>query len=193
MHSKILVAFIALVVAAQACCCCTAMGGPQPPYTITPSDEHVQNLEERMESVDIAPDGSFNITVTEEELTSLLVHLMEQQQAEQSEQPPISDPQILIRNGRVELYATVHIVDGFSLPGLVAFTVDVTDRQATVTVEEVAVGPVPMPEAIEDALANLINEVLAESTQTETQGDAIITDVEVGDREVTLYCQMIDQ
>ena len=192
MHSKILVAPIALLVVAQACCCCTAMGGPQPPYTITPSDEHVRALEERMDSVDIAPDGSFHITVTEEEMTSLLVHLMEQEQTEGSQQSPIGDPQILIRNGRVELYATVQIVKGLALPALVAFTVDVTDRKATVTVEEVAVGPLPMPKPIEDALTDAINEVFAQSTQTETEGNAIITDVEVGDKEITFYGQMIE-
>jgi hypothetical protein len=192
MHSKILVAPIALIVVAQACCCCTAMGGPQPPYTITPSDEHVRALEERMESVDIAPDGSFHITVTEAEMTSLLVHLMEQEQMEGSQQSPIGDPQILIRNGRVELYATVQIVEGLALPGLVAFTVDVTDRRATVTVEEVAVGPLPMPKPVEDALTDAINEVFAQSTQTETEGNAIITDVEVGNQEITFYGQMIE-
>ena len=188
MHSKILVVSITLVVLAQACCCCTALGGPQPPYTITPSDQHVRNLEERMESVDIAPDGSFHITVTEEEMTSLLVQTMEEDQ-----QPsPISDPQIHLRNGRVEVYATVQIVESFSLPGLVAFSVDVTDRKATVTVEEVAVGPLPMPDPIKDALTDAINQVFAESTQTESQGNAIITDVEVGDREITFYGQMIE-
>jgi hypothetical protein len=192
MHSKILVASIALIVVAQACCCCTAMGGPQPPYIITPSDEHVRTLEERMESVEIAHDGSFQISVTEEEMTSLLVQLMEQEEMGESRQSPISDPQILIRNGRVELYATVQIVEGFALPGLVAFTVDVTDRKATVTVEEVAVGPLPMPEAVEDVLTDAINEVFAESTQTETEGNAIITDVKVGDREITFYGQMIE-
>jgi hypothetical protein len=192
MHSKILVAFIALIVAAQACCCCTAMGGPQPPYTITPSNEHVRTLEERMESVDIAPDGSFHISVTEEEMTSLLVHLMEQEEMGGTQQSPISDPQILIRNGRVELYATVQIVEGLALPGLVAFTVDVADRKATVTVEEVAVGPLPMPAPVEDALTDAINEVFAQSTQTETEGNAIITDVEVGDKQITFYGQMIE-
>lgn len=188
MHSRILVVFIALAVAAQTVCCCAALSGPQPPYTITPSDEHVRNLEERMDSVDIAADGSFNITVTEEEMTSLLVHLME----EDTQPSPISNPQIHMRNGRVELYATIHIVESFSLPGLVAFSVDVTDQRATVTVEEVAVGPIPMPDPVKDALTDAINQVFAESTQTESEGNAIITDVEVGDREITFYGQMVD-
>ena len=49
-----------------------------------------------------------------------------------------------------------------------------------------------MPEPVEDALTDAINEVFAQSTQSETQGNAIITDVEVGDKKITLYGQMIE-
>jgi hypothetical protein len=186
MQSKALIALIPLIVTAQACCCCAALGGPQPPYTITPSNEAVQRLEERMDSLDIAADGSFSLTVTEEEMTSLLVQMMEKQ--EQS--PPISQPQVYFRNGRVEVYATVPIVESLELPGMVAFTVAVVDQRASVTIEEIALGPLPVPDAVTEALTDMINETFAESTQTE--GNAIITGVEVGDKEITFFGKVLD-
>ena len=118
MRSQILVPLVALAVAAQACCCCTVLG-PQPPYTITPSDEAVRRFEERMDSTETAADGSFTITVTEEEMTSLIV----QELAKQEEPLPISDPQVHFRNGRAEFYASVHIAGPLVLPTMVALSI----------------------------------------------------------------------
>jgi hypothetical protein len=186
MQSKVLIVLTPLIVIAQACCCCAALGGPQPPYTITPSDEAVQRLEERMDSLDIAADSSFSLTVTEEEMTSLLVQMMEKQE----QTPPISQPQVHLRNGRVKVYATVHLVESFALPGMVAFTVSVADQRASVTIEEIALGPLPVPDAVIEALTDMINETFAESTQTE--GNTIITGVEVGDKEMTFFGKVLD-
>lgn len=72
MRSHVLITLIAVVVLAQSCCCCALIGGPQPPYAITPSDEAIQHLLERWRTVvDASTNDTFTITVTEEEMTRM--------------------------------------------------------------------------------------------------------------------------
>jgi hypothetical protein len=182
MHSKLLVVSIALIVAAQACCCCTILGGSQPPYTITPSGEAVTRLQERMESTETDADGKFSVTVTEEEMTSLIVQWLD----EMDDPPPISQPQVHFRNGRIEFYMIIHWSDVFETPGMIAFTVDAQDDEAVFTVEEITVGPIPLPEAFSEVMTDLLNEAFEEVFSGEEAG-AIVTDVQIGDKEMTVF------
>lgn len=186
MRARVLVPLITLVVAAQVCCCCTIFGGPQPPYTITPSDEAVQRFEERMNSAEIGADGSFTITITEEEMTSLIV----QEFAEQGEPLPISEPQMHFRNGRAELYATVQFTESLALPGMIALSITATDGKVKVTVEEISFGPLPIPESIVQSLADGLSETLAEGVQGDDV-DALITDVQIGEGEMSISGQIL--
>lgn len=187
MHTKIVAIGVVTIVILQACCCCTILGGPQPPYTITPSDEHVQRLEERMDKIDIGPDGAFSLTISEEEMTSLVVQFLEE---EQQEQVIVSQPQVHFRNDRIEVYAMVHIAESFTLPALLAFTADVVDGKVDVTIEEVTLGPIPAPESLTQSMTEQINQAFAEST-TSDDGDVVITDIEIGDKELTIHGQTV--
>lgn len=177
MRSHVLVPIIALAIAAQVCCC-TIVGGPQPPYTITPSDEAVQRLKERLATAE--SDGSFTITVTDEEMTSLLVQMLAQQ-----DELPISQPQVHFRNGRVEVYATVTVAAPLALPGMVAFSITATDSEISVTLEEIAFGPLPVPEPVLEALTEMLNETLSESILAEMD-EARITDIHIGEGQMTV-------
>lgn len=181
MRSHILVSLVALAVAAQACCCCTILGGPQPPYTITPSDEAVRRFEERMAEAEQNASGVVTITVTEEEMTSLLAQAI----ARQEESSPISEPQVHFRDGCVEVYGTVQMADSLALPGMVAFSVTVTDGALDVTVEEVAVGPLPVPESALQSLTEMINQTIAKNVRVGGV-EATITDVQIGAGEMTV-------
>jgi uncharacterized protein YpmS len=185
MRSQILVPLVALAVAAQACCCCTAFG-PQPPYDITPSDEAVRRFEERMESTETAADGSFTITVTDEEMTSLIAQAL----AQQEQSLPISEPQVHFRNGRAEFYAMVRIAGPLALPTMVALSITTSEGDIEVTVEEIALGPVPIPESILESLADAFNESLAEGIKGENV-DALITDVQVGEGQMSVTGQIV--
>ncbi|MFL7792533.1 MAG: hypothetical protein AB8I69_10365 [Anaerolineae bacterium] len=184
MHSKLLIISIVLIVAVQACCCCTILGGSQPPYTITPSDEAIARLEERMNLTEPDANGDFSITVTEEEMTSLMAQWIE----EMDDPPPISQPQVHFRNGRVEFYMIIHWSDAFETPGMVAFTVDAQDDEAVFTVEEITVGPIPLPESFSEVMTDVLNESFEEVFAGEDAG-AIITDVKIGDKEMTVFGQ----
>jgi uncharacterized protein YpmS len=185
MHSKVLILVVALSVAAQACCCATLLGGPQPPYTITHSEETIQHLQERMNAIETDANGNFSLTISEEEMTALAVQTLD----EMEEPPPISDLQVFFRNGRVELYMTIHLSDSFSLPGMIAFTITAQEGDFAVTVEEMMVGPLPLPESITEAMTEALNDTLRGSV-SDSEGNVLITDVQVGDREMTIYGQM---
>ena len=186
MRSQILVPLIALAVAAQACCCCT-ISGPQPPYTITPSDQTIHQFEERMDSVETDADGSFTVTITEEEITSLIVREL----AKQDEPPPIGEPQVHFRNGRAECYATVQIIDSLALPSMVALSITAANGEIEVTVEEVALGPLPIPGSALELLTDALNKALVEGVQGDDV-DTLITDIQIGDGEMRISGQLLD-
>ena len=182
MRSKLFVFLVALVVAAQSCCCLSLLGGPQPPYPITPSEETIRQFEERMRSTESNPDGSFTVTITDEEITSLVVLRM---LANREEPLPASDIQAYFRNGRVEVYATVQVAKSLTLPALVAFTIDAADGQATVILEDVTLGPFPAPQSVLDSLTDMLNQALEENIQVDGQR-VIVSDVQIGEGEMTI-------
>jgi hypothetical protein len=186
MSSKTLIAMlVVLAVTVQACCCCTFLGGPQPPYTITHSEETIQRLQERVDAIETDANGNFSLTISEEEMTALAVQVLD----EMEEPPPVSDLQVFFRNGRVELYITVHLSDSFSLPSMLAFTIDAQEGDFAVTIEEMMVGPLPMPGSITEAMTEAINDALRGSVSN-GEGNVLITDVQIGDKEMTIYGQM---
>lgn len=185
MHSKVLIIVIALTVIAQACCCCTLLGGPQPPYTITHSEETLDRLEERGDAIETDENGNFSFTISEEEMTALAAQTL----GEMEDGPPISDLQVFFRNGRVELYMTIHLSNSFNLPGMVAFTIDAQEGDFAVTIEEMMVGPLPLPESVTDAITDTLNDALSEGV-SDDEGNLLITDVQIGDREMIIFGQM---
>jgi uncharacterized protein YpmS len=185
MHSKTLTVMIALSVAVQACCCCTLLGGPQPPYTITHSEETLQRLQERVDAIETDTNGNFSMTVSEEEMTALAAQTLD----EMEDAPPLSDLQVFFRNGHVELYMTIHLNGSFSLPGMLAFIIDAQDGEFAITIEELVVGPLPMPESITDAMTEALNEALTEGVPGD-EDKVSITDVQIGDREMTIFGRM---
>jgi hypothetical protein len=182
MRSRILIPIVALVVAIQACCCCTLLGGPQPPYPITPSDEAIRRFEERMNSATPGPDGTFTITVTDEEITSLVARRLTEQQGEAL---PISDPQVYFRNGRIESYATLQLAGSLPVPCMVALSIAVENGLPIVTIEEIDAGPLPLPASFAEGLTDAVNQQLAESFASEAAGFAI-TDVQIGEGQMTV-------
>jgi hypothetical protein len=182
MRSQVLVPLAVLVVFVQACCCLSLIGGPQPPYSITPSDEAVQRFKERWDTVTKESlDNTFTITVTEEEMTSLATKALDQRQ----DLPPVSDLQLHFRDGRIEAYGTVAVNDSASLPGMVAFSVAAIDGKINVTLEEVAFGPVPVPDSALETATGVLNDLIAQSVMSEL-GHATITNIQVGEGEMTL-------
>lgn len=187
MRSQVLISIAVLLFAAQSCCCCTMMGGPQPPYSITPSEEVVRQLEERLDSLTSGPDGTFTLTITDEEMTSLAAsRLADLEQLGQA--PPIRDPRVYFRNGRVEAYATLEFAESLALPCMLALSIAVEDGVPVVTIEEIVAGPLPVPVSLVQQVTDTINQQIAEAfAQPETE--AAIVDVQIGEGQMALTVQ----
>jgi uncharacterized protein YpmS len=188
MSSKAAVLLAVLVVAAQAFCCGAILDSPTPPYTVAPSDETADRLQEQVETIEADDEGAFAITITEEEMTALAVQMLE----EMEDPPPISQPQVHFRNGRVEIYGTIHMTDSTDVPGMLAFTLDVQDGDIVVTVEEIDVGPLPVPESFVETATKDLNHALDDWILS-NMTDYVITDVEIGDKKAVIYGQVLDE
>ena len=187
MPSKAMIVLTAAIVAAQALCCSTALSSPEPPYTVDPSDETLHRLQERMVSIEADNEGKFTVTVTEEEVTALAEQMLEEMQ----DPPPISQPQVLFRDSRVELYGTIHATDATDVLGMLALTIDVQDGDVLVTVEEIDVGPLPVPESLTETVTENLNDAL-DNWILNDMADYTITDIRIGDKQAVIYGQVSD-
>lgn len=182
MRSRVLIPILALIVAAQACCCAT-LGGPQPPYPITPSDETVQRFREHLDKATPGPDGTFTLTVTDEEITSLVARRLAEQE---SQTLPISNPQVYFRDGRVEVYGTLRLSGSLAVPGMIAMSTAVEDGRPVFTIEEIDIGPLPVPATLLEELTVQMNQLLTENFGGAT---ATITDIQIGEGQMTVTLQ----
>ncbi|MBN1977272.1 MAG: hypothetical protein JW918_07715 [Anaerolineae bacterium] len=109
-----------------------------------------------MREIEVEDDGSFSIVVSEEEMTSLAVLVLE----DMDDPSPISQPQVLFRNDRIEAYATIHATGSTEVPGMLAFTVDILDGEIVVTREKIDLGPLPIPESLTEPVTEMLTEAL---------------------------------
>ncbi len=111
-----------LVLAALAC---TApayqnVSGPQaPPDVPQSSDEALQSFNSKWRELNLAtPNGPFNVTFTEAELTSAMSEVLDEAKADGLESIPISDVQVDLRDGYMYVYGQLE-VDLIEVNGLV--------------------------------------------------------------------------
>lgn len=182
MQTRFLFLCTCLAILAQVFCCCSSIAGPRPPYTITPSDDVVKRLRERwQQSIQASPDGSVSLTITEEEMTSLMEELL----ARQGEDLPIDDPQVFFRNGRIEVYATMTQSNMPPMPGMVALSATAVNGEIEISIEEARVGPLSVPSTALEEATQALNDALEQSVADEL-GNVTITGVQIGNQEMII-------
>lgn len=181
----LLALMILLTLPSLACvpCCapCASLSptGPTSPCGQIPiSREAAQRLESKVRTMGTP---SFQLTMTDEELTSWIVLQLPEFQANNQDLPPIpvTDPQVCFYNGKV--YVTGQLTDpveaGFSL----VVSVRVVGDQVRLTMESGNLGPLPMPQDILDSLGKA-----AEETINDPSFNVRFTKVEVLDRVIVV-------
>jgi hypothetical protein len=156
MKHKILIPLFVLMLASMACS--IFIGGPDyPAQTVPVSTSEVQNMQTQVANafVDGAKTGVVTIKITESQLTSLVAAKMLAQ-----ENPPFTDPQVLLRDNQMQLYGKIKR-GSFSANVLILATVGIDPVTGAPKVEVVSVdfGPFPAPEGMNAA----INAVVAEA------------------------------
>ena len=145
-----------LVLAALACG--IFVGGPEyPAQTIPASPDEVTNMRDQIEQAFLAgaETGVVTMQITESQLTSYLALKTQDQ-----ENPPFTEPQILLRNGQMQMYGK--IIRGALTANMLITTnvgIDETSGMPKVEIASADFGPFPAPEGLNAA----INAVIAEA------------------------------
>jgi hypothetical protein len=142
--------------------CTIFVGGPDyPAQVITPSQDEVTNMRAQIEQAFLAgaETGIVTLQMTESQLTSYLA-LKTQAQAK----PPFTDPQILLRNGQMQLYGK--ITQGVFVANMLITMnvgIDPTTGLPSITIAAADFGPFDAPAGLNDAISTLITEAFTGS------------------------------
>lgn len=132
---------------------------PTPTSTPTNPTEAVEQVatEAAGSLQDFAESGHFEISVTEGQLTSLIVSELSKQP-----NPLISNPQVSLQDGQIKVTGQVK-QSGLSLPAeiIVQPKID-TNGQPYVELKSLSVGPFDVPQSMRDQVTTIINDLLVE-------------------------------
>ncbi len=151
---------VSLVVSSLACS--INVGGPEyPAQTVPASPTDAQALRDMIQQAMItgAETGVITLSITENQLTGFMAEKLAQQT-----NPPFTDPQILLRNGQMQMYGKV-TQGWFTANMLITMnvTIDEITGQPKMQIVSADFGPVPAPEGINNAVSALIDEAFTGS------------------------------
>ena len=150
---------VTVVVLAQlsSCCCCLG-GATAPPVTpIPPSKDLARDMRERVMQTKSRA-GPFTIEVSDQELTSYVVGLLQSGAGEF----PARDMQIEFGDGYADIWATFIEIAPTDIPAYVRATVKAQDGQLVFYIVEANAGQFPVPGAMREAISQSLSETLAE-------------------------------
>jgi uncharacterized protein YpmS len=153
----IILPLAALLLASLACNFPT--NRPQAPSTPVPvTTEAVQSLQENLKAAatEMKTGGPVTLTITEEQATSLLALETQSQEA-----PPVQDPQVLLRDGQIQVFGNVQ-QGNITAPLQLALTVHINGQgQPVFTAVSGSIGPLPLPEAMLKEISAQLDDALA--------------------------------
>ncbi len=148
----------ALVLVPASSCCCLLGGAVTPPMTPFAIEKDLADaMWERVSDVKAKP-GPFSITITDHELTSYLVGLARSGAGEF----PAQDVKIEFHDGYAEIWATFVDVAPSDLPVYVRATAQAVDGDLVFMITRANAGPIPVPGAMRELIAQSLSETLAE-------------------------------
>lgn len=152
---SLLIAISALLFATLACV--LNLGGPAYPSDRIPvSTEALTAVNQVMETAAAQSDassGQVNVTLTEAQVTSLVAYELQQQT-----DPVITDPQVYLRDGQVQIYgkvATTNITATGRI--IVVLSVD-PEGGPKIDLTSANFGPIPIPAGLRQTITNAIRD-----------------------------------
>jgi hypothetical protein len=147
--------------AAASLACTVFVGGPAYPDTSIPAPTGTaQSLQDQIQSAlaEGAQTGNVTFQVNESQLTSYLTEKLQSQN-----DPLISDPQVLLRDGQLKVFAKVQ--SGiFSANVSLTMQVSVDENgEPRIVVTQTDFGPLPAPQGLNDAAGALVSQILTGS------------------------------
>lgn len=151
---------VSLVVSSLACA--INVGGPEyPAETVPTSPADAQTLRDMIQQAMLtgAETGVITLQITESQLTGFMAEKLSQQA-----NPPFTDPQILLRNGQMQMYGKI-TRGWFTANMLITMnvTIDEVTGQPKIQIASADFGPFPAPEGINNAISAIIEEAFTGS------------------------------
>lgn len=145
-----------LVMALAVLACTISVGGPPYPEERIPvSTAAMEQLHESIATaiVNGAESGEVTLVISEAQLTSYLVYYLQNQP-----QPFVTDPQVYLRDGQVQIYGTVQ--RGYlQATACVVLTPKIdSDGRLQLELTSADFGPFPTPKGLREALTAMVSE-----------------------------------
>jgi len=176
--------FLILIVTSLACN--FSLGGPEPPASLIPvTTEEVENLEESLEDAytESLAGGEITLEITEAQLTSMVAFELQSQ-----ENLSIKDPQVYLRDGEIQFFATVE-QPAFAAVTKVVLTLAVDSAgNPDFTFVSAKIGPLSVPDGILEDLETYIDHNFA-SQINEMANDIRIDNITIEDGVITIVGQ----
>lgn len=162
MNKKHIPIIFVLALAAASLACSIFVGGPEYPDQPVPvSESEKQSMQEQVaKALEAgAETGIITIQFTESQLTSFLALQLTRQ-----EDPPFSDPIVLLRNNQMQVYGKIK--SGIFTANMLInmnLGIDPATGMPSITVASADLGPIPAPEGLNNALNAIIAEAFTGS------------------------------
>ena len=159
--SSLTLSIIVLILASLACT--VSVGGPD--YSdrapIAVSNEAAESLKEELKRAFEAgvQTGQVTINITEPQITSVLAaRLQSDQNLQQNSQPLITDPQVYLRDGQMQIFGKTQQGMFTANIGIIV-SVGVDENNAPkIEIVSADFGPLPVPDGLKTAIAAMIQE-----------------------------------
>lgn len=142
--------------------CSIFVGGPEyPAETIPVSAAEVTNMQTQVEQAFLAGavTGLVTMQITESQLTSYLALKTQGQ-----EDPPFTEPQVLLRDGQMQMYAKIKSgVFTANMLLIMNVGIDPTTGLPAITIASADFGPIDAPEGMNKAISKIIEEAFTGS------------------------------
>lgn len=147
---------------AMSLACSIDVGGPEyPAQTVPSSPADAQTMRDMIQQAIVtgAETGVITLQITESQLTAFIAEKIALQT-----DPPFTDPQILLRNGQMQLYGKIN-QGWFTANMLIVMdvTIDPVTGQPVILISSADFGPFPAPEGLNNAISSVIDEAFTGS------------------------------
>jgi len=162
MKTKFYIYLLFITLAVSSLACSINVGGPDyPDQTVPASSTDAQTLRDMIQQAMLtgAETGIITLQITESQLTGFMAEKLSQQA-----NPPFTDPQILLRNGQMQMYGKI-TRGWFTANMLITMnvTIDEVTGQPKIQIASADFGPFPAPEGINNAISAIIEEAFTGS------------------------------
>lgn len=160
-----LVLVLLVLLAAVLACNLPTSNADRPPTAIPMSDQEMQDLEESLKATLRSSSGEITITLTEQQINSLI-------SAKLASQPErlISEPAVRLTNGNMEVYAKIS-QRGITLNLTVILTPSIdASGNPNMDVVDIKMGGLPVPAELKNQIGELVDQAFQEYLSSQNQG-----------------------